>query len=145
MGKNNREGAGMCKYCGQTMIIGGVPPLPEGETIDTVDDATLEDAYNIAATLNCNCSEGQGYRDRHKAQAASDDNLDSLTEADDYLKEILAAGRDQMLQHPEMKGVSITVLDPVSSEKRVYKLKIDKDGNIIATRTNSTAAAEIIN
>ncbi len=143
MGKTGRIGT--CKFCGQDMIISDLPPLPEGATYENFDEEMLQSMYDNEATLRCECDAGKEWRQRQKADTLSDENIESLTEADEWLKEIITAGRNEMLKHPEMKGLSITVVDPVSVEKRAYKLKTDKDGNVIATRTNSTAAAEIIN
>ncbi len=145
MEKNKTGRIGICKFCGQQMIIGELPPLPAGVTYDTFDEDTLDDMYNDAATKECTCDEGKEWRDKQKANTASDESLEALTEQDEYMKDILAAGRNQMLKHPELKGISATVIDPVSSEKRAYKLKPDKDGNIIATRNSTIVSAEIVN
>lgn len=145
MEKSKTGRIGICKFCGQQMIIGELPPLPDGVTYETFDEDVLDEMYNDAATKECTCEEGREWRQKQKTQTLSDENIESLTEADEWLKDIISAGRNQMISHPEMKGLSITVVDPVSVEKRAYKLKTDKDGNVIATRTNSTAAAEIIN
>lgn len=145
MGKNKTGRIGVCKFCGQQMLISELPPLPDGVTYETFDQDVLDEMYNDEVAKQCTCDEGREWRQKQKAATLSDENIDNLTEADEWLKEIITSGRNQMLNHPEMKGMSITVVDPASIEKRAYKLKTDKDGNVIATRTNSTAAAEIIN
>ena len=137
-------GTGICKFCGQQMIIGDLK-LPDGVTYDEIKPDLLRDMYNDHATQYCTCDEGKEWRDKQKANTASDESLEALTEQDEYMKDILAAGRNQMLKHPELKGISATVIDPVSSEKRAYKLKPDKDGNIIATRNSTIVSAEIVN
>lgn len=131
----------------QVTILAELNACTKGQIEDILTEAGYlkNGKHNDAATKECTCEEGREWRQKQKAQTLSDENIESLTEADEWLKDIIAAGRNQMISHPEMKGLSITVVDPVSVEKRAYKLKTDKDGNVIATRTNSTAAAEIIN
>jgi len=81
--------------------------------------------YDQAATESCNCEEATKERDKKKAQTASDEALEALTEPDDYLEDILAAARNQILMHPELKTVSIKVVDAATLEKRVYKMCAD--------------------
>lgn len=135
---------GVCKFCKQQMIIGDLK-LPDGVPREEIKPDLLRDMYDDYATRNCTCDEGKEWRDKQKVNTASDESLEALTEQDEYMKDILAAGRNQMLKHPELKGISATVIDPVSSEKRAYKLKPDKDGNIIATRNSTIVSAEIVN
>jgi len=136
---------GTCKYCKQLRIVKELPKLPEGATYDDFDEEMLQDMYDQAATESCNCEEATKERDKKKAQTASDEALEALTEPDDYLEDILAAARNQILMHPELKTVSIKVVDAATLEKRVYKMCADKDGNVIASRTDSTSTADIVN
>ena len=145
MGKSKTGYIGICKFCKQQMILSEFPPLPDGVTYENFDQEVLDEMYNDEATKQCTCEEGKEWRQKQKVATLSDENIEKLTEADDWLKDIITSGRNQMQLHPEMKGLSVTVIDPVSVEKRAYKLKTDKDGNLIGQRTNSTAAAEIIN
>lgn len=137
--------AGTCRYCGQLRLIKELPPLPEGTTYDDFDEDVLQRMYDDAATRDCDCEQAAAERAKDKAQIASDEVLEELTEADFYLKDILAEARDKILVHPEVKGVTIKVVDAVEAEQRVYKLKTDKDKNVIATRTNTSAKAGIVN
>ncbi len=137
--------AGTCMYCKQLRIVKELPKLPEGATYDDFDEEMLQQMYDQAATESCNCEEATKERDKKKAQTASDEALEALTEPDDYLKDILAAARNQILLHPEFKGITLKVIDATSAEQRVYKLKTDKDDNVIATRTDTTSTADIVN
>lgn len=137
--------AGTCKYCKQLRLVKDLPPLPEGATYDDFDEELLQQMYDNEATRNCDCEEAKKEREREKAAAASDEALEALTGPDDYLKDILAAARNKILMHPEFKGISLKVVDPVSAQQRVYKLKTDKDDNVIATRTDTSSTADIVN
>ena len=136
---------GTCKYCKQLRLVKDLPPLPEGATYDDFDEELLQQMCDDAATADCDCEEAKKEREREKAAAASDEALEALTGSDDYLKGILAAARNQILMHPEFKGISLKVVDPVSAQQRVYKLKTDKDDNVIATRTDTSSTADIVN
>lgn len=134
--------SGTCKYCKQLRIIKNVPTLKDG--MDN-DEEMLQQMYDDVATEECDCEEARKERDNAKAQTASDEALEALTKADDYLKDILAKARNQILLHPEFKGITLKVVDATTAEQRVYKLKTDKDDNVIATRTDTSSTADIVN
>ncbi|MBR2654710.1 MAG: hypothetical protein IKD59_09200 [Lachnospiraceae bacterium] len=131
---------GTCKFCNQTRIV-----RVEVAPCEDMTKEELQELYDSMATDLCNCEEATKERDKKKAQTASDEALEALTEPDYYLKDILAAARNQILMHPEFKGITLKVIDATSAEQRVYKLKTDKDDNVIATRTDTTSTADIVN
>lgn len=131
---------GTCKFCNQTRIV-KVEVAPGKD----MTKEELQELYDSLATDQCDCEEATKERDKKKAQTASDEALEALTGPDDYLKGILAAARNKILTHPEFKGISLKVVDPVSAQQRVYKLKTDKDDNVIATRTDTSSTADIVN
>lgn len=135
---------GTCKFCGQNMIVSNIQ-LPEGATYEDFDEDLLQDMYNDAATRDCQCDEGKEWRDKQKASTVSDEALAELTASDYYLKEILVTARNMMLMHPEFKNISLKVVDTVTSMKRAYKLVIDKDGDVIGSRTDTTGSSCIAN
>ena len=138
-------GLGTCRYCGQERIIKELPKLPEGTTYDDFNEELLDKMYNDAATLQCSCEAGREWREKQKVSTLSDDALETLTEPDEYLKDLLVKSRNQILMHPELKTVSIKVVDATTLEKRVYKMCANKDGNVVASRTDSTSTADIVN
>lgn len=134
---------GTCEYCGQTRII--KLELPNGRDAADFSEEDIKEMCDREATLKCDCEEARKEREKRDKDTASDETLETLTKPDEFLKDILAAVRDRILEHPELKGASVKVVDPVSIEQRVYKVKADKDGNVIATRTDTTSTADIIN
>ena len=81
MEKSKTGRIGICKFCGQQMIIGELPPLPDGVTYETFDEDVLDEEESELLTLPLSKVEPRQAQPRERFdEAALQDLADSIAQ-----------------------------------------------------------------